>query len=118
MRGTDVSHLIEYPLTRHAEPCNRGSLKVAHNSFIFLEETAAVEVTLTQQSLHGTVHKELLATAEPGRPTRQAPRLPVALVEALERNVLQRKLISTTDSARGGFSFSVGERSVFRTTGD
>ena len=45
---TEVSQLTDYLQTRHSEPCNRGSLKVAHNSFIFLEETAAVEVKLTQ----------------------------------------------------------------------
>ena len=75
---TEVSHFTEYVQTRHAEPSNRGSLKVAHNSFVFLVETAAVELKLTQQSLYGAVYKELLA-----------PRLPVALVEALERNVLR-----------------------------
>ena len=78
---TSVSHLVEYLQTRHSEPCNRGSLKVAHNSFIFLEETAAVEVKLTQQSLYGTMYKELLATAGPGRPSRQAPRFPVVLTQ-------------------------------------
>ena len=85
---TEVVHLTEYLQTRHSEPCNRGSLKVAHNAFVFLEETAAVEVKLTQQALYGAVRKELFATAEPGRPTRQAPRIPT-LVEALEKNVVR-----------------------------
>ena len=86
---TEVAHLTEYLQTRHSEPCNRVSLKVAHNAFVFLEETATVEVKLTQQALYGVVRKELLATAEPGRPTRQAPRLPATLVEALEKNVVR-----------------------------
>ena len=90
---TSVSHLLEYLQTRHSEPCNRGSLKVAHNSFIFLEETAAVEVKLTQQSLYGTMYKELLATAGPGRRSRYAPRFPVVLVEALERNVVREEAL-------------------------
>ena len=67
---TEVSRHTEYLQTRHSEPCNRGSLKVAHGSFVFLEETAVVEIKLTQQSLNGAVYKEPLATAEPGRPTR------------------------------------------------
>ena len=49
-----------------------------------------MEQKLTQQALYGTVYKGLLATGEPGRPTRQAPRLPAALVEALEQNVLKQ----------------------------
>ena len=67
---SEVFHLTEFLQTRHSEPCNRGSLKVAHNSFIFLEETAGVEQKLTQQALYGTMYKELLATAEPDRPTK------------------------------------------------
>ena len=46
-----------------------------------------MEQKLTLQALCGTVYKELLATAELGRPTRQALRLPVAVVEALEHIV-------------------------------
>ena len=34
---TEVVHLTEHLQTRHSEPCNRGSLKVAHNAFVFLE---------------------------------------------------------------------------------
>ena len=86
---TEVVHLTEYLQTGHSEPCNHGSLKVAHNAFVFLQETAAVEVKLTQQALYGAVRKGLLATAEPGRPTRQAPRIPATLVEALEKNVVR-----------------------------
>ena len=71
---SEVFHLTEFLQTRHSEPCNRGSLKVAHNSFIFLEETAGVEQKLSQQALYGTVYKELLArpshTASSEAPSR------------------------------------------------
>ena len=66
------------------------SLKNTHNAFVFLEETAAVEDRLTQRALYGTIYKELLATATPGREPRQAPRIPVAILEGLELTVMDR----------------------------
>ena len=44
---TEVQHLSEYLQMRHSEPCTRGGLKGTHQAFAFMEEIAAVEVTLT-----------------------------------------------------------------------
>ena len=75
--------MTEYLQARHSEPCCRGALK----------NTVAVEERLTQRALHGTVYKELPATATPGREPRHAPRIPVAILEGLESTVMDETCV-------------------------
>ena len=49
---------------------------------------AGVDEKLTTNALYTVVYSELLATAQPGRTPRQAPRYPVAVLESLEELVL------------------------------
>ena len=84
--------LIEYVQVRLSEPCVRGSLKLAHLSFVFLQEVAGVEEKLTDAALYDVTKKELLASALPGREPRQAPRFPVVLLAALEENVMAEEI--------------------------
>ena len=49
-----------------------------------------MEDRLTQRALYGTVYKELLATATPGREPRQALRIPVLILEGLEFTVMDQ----------------------------
>ena len=84
--------MTEYLQARQSEPCCRGALKNTHNAFTFLEEAAAVEDRLTQRALYGTVYKEILATATPGREPRQAPRIPVVILEGLDQRVLSENI--------------------------
>ena len=81
---SEPAHLTGFLEARHSEPCNRGSLKAAHQSFVFLESVAGVEEKMTTGALYGAVYKELLATAQPGRTPKQAPRYPLVVVESLE----------------------------------
>ena len=43
--------LIEYLQVRYSEPCVRGSLKLVHSSYIFLQEVAGIEDKLTDTAL-------------------------------------------------------------------
>ena len=81
---SEPAHLTGFLEARHSDPCNRGSLKAAHQSFVFLESVAGVEEKMATGALYGAVCKELLATAQPGRAQKQAPRYPVVVVESLE----------------------------------
>ena len=60
---------------RLSEPCNRGALKTAHRAFVFLQDRP------TSSPLYGVIYKELLATALPGKPSKQAPRFLVTLLQ-------------------------------------
>ena len=46
---------------RLSEPCVRGSLKLAHLSFVFLQEVAGVEEKMTDAALYDVTKKELVA---------------------------------------------------------
>ena len=77
---TAMLQLVGFLQVRLSEPCNRGGLKGAHRSFVFLKEMAgiAAEDRITSTQLFNVAHKELLTSALPGRPSKQAPRFPVA----------------------------------------
>ena len=81
-----VSQLLEFLQVRLSEPCNRGSLKGSHRALVFLEETAGVPAVerLTNTQPHNVSHKELLSSATPARHAKQAPRVLVAILSALE----------------------------------
>ena len=68
--------LTEYLQVRYFEPCVRGSLKLVHSSYIFLQEVAGIEDKLTDSSMYVVALKELMSQAIPGQPPRQAPRFP------------------------------------------
>ena len=85
---SEVSHLTGFLESRHSEPCNRGALRAAHQCMVFLEDVAGIDEKLTTNALYTVVCRELLATAQPGRTPRQAPRYPVAVLESLEELVL------------------------------
>ena len=70
---SEVQHLSEYLQMRHSEPCTRGGLKSTHQDFLFMEEIAAVEVRLTQDSLYSILYKELLSSTLTGGIQRQSP---------------------------------------------
>ena len=76
--------LIEYMQIRHSEPCPRGSLKLTHVAFVFLEELSGVREKFTEVPLYLSAKKELMATS-PGSPeSKQAQRYPLVVLAALE----------------------------------
>ena len=97
-----VSHKIAFPVhwqqfveflqVRLSEPWVRGSLKSAHRSFLFLQESAGISDKLTDSALYDVTRKELFAAALPGRAPRQAPRFPSILLGAFEDNVMDSSL--------------------------
>ena len=84
--------LTEYLRVKLEEPCNRGSLKNAHQAYSFLEEMAGVpaDQRFTNSQLYQVVYQELLASALPGRPSKQAPRMLVSVLAALEPVVVDQ----------------------------
>ena len=80
--------LTEYLQVRYSEPCVRGSLKLVHSSYIFLQEVAGIEDKLTDSAMYVVALKELMSQAIPGKPPRQAPRFPTILLAAFEDMVL------------------------------
>ena len=83
-----LRQLTEYLQVRYSEPCVRGSLKLVHSSYIFLQEVAGVEDKLTDSAMYVVALKELMSQASPGKPPRQAPRFPTILLAAFEDMVL------------------------------
>ena len=81
-----VEHLTEFLKVRVSEPCNRGALRNARRGFGFLDETAGVtpEDSVTRNPLHSVNFHEMLSKAITGKPSKQAPRMPVALILAIE----------------------------------
>ena len=80
--------LTEYLQVRYSEPCVRGSLKLVHSSYVFLQEVAGIEDKLTDSAMYVVALKELMSQASPGKPPRQAPRFPTILLAAFEDVVL------------------------------
>ena len=80
--------LTEYLQVRYSEPCVRGSLKLVHSSYIFLQEVAGIEDKLTDSAMYVVALKELMSQSIPGKPPRQAPRFPTILLAAFEDMVL------------------------------
>ena len=78
-----VEHFTEFLKVRVSEPCNRGALRNAHRGFGFLDETAGV--TPEDSVTMNPIFHEMLSKAIPGRSSKQAPRMPVALILAIEK---------------------------------
>ena len=53
-----------------------------------MQEVAGIDDKLTDSALYDVTKRELLASASPGKPPRQAPRFPVVTLGALEGNVV------------------------------
>ena len=87
---TSFDQLSEFLQVRLSEPCNRGALKGTHQSFVFLEEMVGTpaQERLTGSALYGVIYRELLASAQPGRPTKQAPRILSPMLSLLEQLVM------------------------------
>ena len=81
-------HYSEFLQVRLAEPCVRGALKHTHSYYVFLQEVAGVSVKHTDNALYTVTSKEILTSALPGRPPRQAPRYPSVLLAAFEELVM------------------------------
>ena len=90
---TRLDHMVDYLKARASEPCTRGTLKNTHRSFTFLEETAGTvkNENVTESAVYKLIYSELLSQAAPGRQTKQAPRLLVSMVSALELLVTNEK---------------------------
>ena len=81
-------HYSEFLQVRLAEPCVRGALKHTHSCYVFLQEVAGVSVRHTDNAFYTVNRKEILTSALPGRPPRQAPRYPSGLLAAFEELVM------------------------------
>ena len=102
-----VSHAKGYPTKLHdytgylqarqSEPCTRGALKGAHKALVFMEEVAGVtaqaRITTSSLSLYLVIQKELLANSIPGRPSKQAPRIVMSMLAALEELTVDDKAL-------------------------
>ena len=86
---TELTQLTDFLQVRLSEPCNRGALKGTHHALIFLEEMAGVTAVqrFTSTQLYNVVCRELLSSALPGRPSKQAPRVLTTILAALEELV-------------------------------
>ena len=77
--------LTEYLRVNHEEPCSSAGLKNTYQANSFLKEMAGVpsKQRFTNSQLYHVFHQELLASALPGRPSKQAPRSLVPVLAAL-----------------------------------
>ena len=82
----EIEHYTDYLKAKLSEPCNRGALKSTNAAFVFFNEVTGTPETQrpTSRELYRVVFRELLSTALPGRPAKQAPRMLVSMLEALE----------------------------------
>ena len=87
---TEVSDLTNYLKVRRDEPCNRGALRNVRRCFEFLEEVTCTQEQqkLTKTELFQLMSKEV--SAEPGRPTKQAPRMFLSVIAGLEKLVVSQ----------------------------
>ena len=87
---TRQTHLTDFMQVRLSEPCNRGSLKLVHESFIFVDIVSGLEpnLRLTSSQLYITIYRELMTKALPGKLPRQAPRMFSSMLKALEQLVM------------------------------
>ena len=74
---------------RVSEPCTRCALKQSHMCIAFMEEVAGVQKSdrFTHTQLYEIIYSELLTSALPAQAVKQAPRLFVSIIMALERYV-------------------------------
>ena len=84
---SSLEHFVGFLGARASEPANRGALRNVNRTFTFLHEVTGTEQVnrLTATPLYDAVHREILASCEPGRRVKQAPRFPVGLL-ALVKN--------------------------------
>ena len=92
---TELHDFTGYLQARQSEPCTRGALKGAHKALVFMEEVAGVtaQARITTSSLYLVIQMELLANSIPGRPTRQAPRMFMSMLAALEELTVNDKAL-------------------------
>ena len=92
---TELSQLTDCLRVRLSEPCNRGALKNVNEAFGFYEQVTGVPAAErhTSKELYQVVYREIWSSALPGKPSKQALRMPITLLEALER------LVTSSDTA-------------------
>ena len=86
-----VNHGITYPAdltpqVRLSQPCNRGSLKITHESFVFLDVISGVEsqCRLTNRNFTSASTVNSLSRALLGKATKQALGMFTAMLRGLE----------------------------------
>ena len=81
-----LQDLTDFLHVRLTEPCSRGALKGVHRVFVFLEEISGVTSAerISTGQLYAVVYKEMLASAIPGKLHKQAPRMLISMIAALE----------------------------------
>ena len=86
---TTVEHLVSYMKVRLSEPSNRGALRNVNRAYEFLEEVCGMpaESCHTKTEFYQLNFREILTSATPGRPTRQAPRFFITMLAALELQI-------------------------------
>ena len=92
---TELQDYTGYLQARQSEPCTLGALKGAHKALVFMEEVAGVtaQARFTTGSLYQVIQKELLANSIPGRPTKQAPKMFMSMLAALEELTVNNKAL-------------------------
>ena len=100
--------LTEYLQVRYSEPSVRGSLKLVHSSYIFLQEVAGIEDKLTDSAMYAVSLKELMSQAAPGRSPRQAPGSQRYCLRLLKKWFLQVTSQYFFVYCRGGFWSNLG----------
>ena len=83
-------HVLDYLELKVQEPCTRVSLKVVHQSLVYLEEISEIspDARLTVRPRYSNLLAELLSQTKPGAEQRQAPRPLLRVLEAIERTVV------------------------------
>ena len=86
-------HVLDFLELKVQEPCTRVSLKVVHQSLVYLEEISEIspEARLTVRPRYSNLLAELLYQTKPGSEPRQAPRPLLKVLEAIERTVVDHR---------------------------
>ena len=93
-QGTELSHVVRptvrVPSRETLRTVQQGSFEGTHLSFVFLEEMVGTpeQERLTGSALYGVIYRELLASAQPGKPSKQAPRMLPHMLFFLEQLVM------------------------------
>ena len=82
-----VEHFNRVSESKSERTLQSRALRNAHRGFGLLDETAGStpEDSVTMNSLYSVILHEMLSQAIPGRPSKQAPRMLVALIFAIEK---------------------------------
>ena len=104
---SEVSHVVEYHQLKLSEP---------HQAMCFFEEVCGVKEMdrFTNNAIYLLAKREVLAAALPGALPRQSPRIPRALLAAIEDLVLNESALCYLRI--GGFSSRSGGRCDSRIT--